>query len=143
MQQIINLYCRSGGNIFVSGSYIGSDMTHSPAEGVFTREILKYESTGTMHSSTSGRISGMGRSIKIPRQPNELFYSVPSPDCIAPVAPAFSTFAYSDGNRSAGIAYKGNYRTFVLGFPFESITSEKERAQIMAGILEFFSNNGK
>jgi len=37
------------------------------------------------------------------------------------------------------IAYKGNYRTFVLGFPFESIQSEADRATIMAGILGFFT----
>ena len=143
MQQLINQYCQAGGNIFVSGSYIGSDMTHSPAEQVFTREILKYEYAGTMHDSPSGQISGLGRTVNIPRRLNEQSYSVPSPDCIIPIAPAFSTFAYTDGNRSAGIAYKGNYRTFALGFPFESITSEKERAQIMAGILRFFGDKAK
>lgn len=138
MQQLINTYCQSGGNILVSGSYVGSDMMHSPAEQLFTRDVLKYEQAGTMHHSSAGQISGVGRVFEIPRTVNENSYSVPSPDCITPVEPAFSVFAYADGNQSAGIAYNGNYRTFVLGFPFESITSEKERAQVMAAILRFF-----
>ena len=51
----------------------------------------------------------------------------------------FPVFTYAPGNQSAGIAYKGNYRTFVLGFPFESILSEADRAIVMAGILGFFT----
>ena len=42
------------------------------------------------------------------------------------------------GQYSAGIAYKGNYRVFAMGFPFESIESETDRAIVMAAILKFF-----
>lgn len=138
MQQLINLYCQAGGNILVSGSYIGSDMTHSPAEQVFTHDVLKYDFGGTQANSLSGEIYGAGRTFSIPRTLNEESYAVPAPERILPVAPAFSSFVYTDGSQSAGTAYKGNYKTFVLGFPFESITSEQERAQVMAGILKFF-----
>ena len=65
--------------------------------------------------------------------------AIPAPDCIVPVDSAFPVFTYAPGNQSAGIAYKGNYRTFVLGFPFESILSEADRAIVMAGILGFFT----
>ena len=44
------------------------------------------------------------------------------------------------GSYSAGIAYKGKYRTFVLGFPFESIQGVKERARVMSAILGFFGS---
>ncbi|MEG2149779.1 MAG: xanthan lyase [Bacteroidaceae bacterium] len=138
MQQLISVYCRQGGNLFVSGSYLGSDMNHSPAEREFTKQILKYQFGSAMKDSYSAKIFGAGRHFEIPRALNEKQYAVTAPECILPIAPAFSAFVYTGENRSAGIVYKGDYRTFVLGFPFESITSETERAQVMASVLQFF-----
>lgn len=139
MQRIITSYCQSGGNLFVSGAYVGSDMSGTQGNREFTEKILKYGYQSSLADKTSNRINGLGRTITIPRLPNENSYAVTTPDCIVPVAPAFPVFVYSPGNQSAGIAYKGNYRTFVLGFPFESIQSETDRASIMAGILGFFT----
>ena len=139
MQRIITAYCQSGGNILVSGSYPGSDMNTSQGNREFTQKVLKYGYQSSLRNSLSGQINGLGRTISIPRLPNENRYAVTAPDCIVPVAPAFSVFTYSPDNQSAGIAYKGNYRTFVMGFPFESIESDKDRAMVMAAILNFFS----
>ena len=139
MQRIITSYCQSGGNLFVSGAYVGSDMSRTQGNREFTEKILKYGYQNSMTDKSSNRINGLGRTITIPRTPNETSYAVPAPDCIVPVDTAFPVFTYVPGNQSAGIAYKGNYRTFVLGFPFESIQSEADRATIMAGILGFFT----
>ena len=139
MQRIITSYCQSGGNLFVSGAYVGSDMSGTQGNREFTENILKYGYQSSMTDKSSNRINGLGRTITIPRAPNETSYAVPAPDCIVPVDTAFPVFTYVPGNQSAGIAYKGNYRTFVLGFPFESIQSEADRATIMAGILGFFT----
>ena len=140
IQRIIASYCQSGGNLFVSGAYVGSDMSGTQGNREFTEKVLKYGYQGSLTNRTSGQINGLGRTVTIPRQGNENSYAVTMPDCITPVSSAFSVFTYAPGNQSAGIAYKGqDYRTFVLGFPFESITSETERANIMAGILGFFT----
>lgn len=139
MQRIITSYCQSGGNLFVSGAYVGSDMSGTQGNREFTEKILKYGYQSSMTDKSSNRINGLGRTITIPRAPNETSYAVPAPDCIVPVDTAFPVFTYVPGNQSAGIAYKGNYRTFVLGFPFESIQSEADRTTIMAGILGFFT----
>ena len=139
MQRIITSYCQSGGNLFVSGAYVGSDMSGTQGNREFTEKILKYGYQSSMTDKSSNRINGLGRTITIPRAPNETSYAVPAPDCIVPVDTAFPVFTYVPGNQSAGIAYKGNYHTFVLGFPFESIQSEADRATIMAGILGFFT----
>lgn len=139
MQRFITSYCQSGGNLFVSGAYVGSDMSGTQGNREFTEKILKYGYQNSMTDKSSNRINGLGRTITIPRMPNETSYAVPAPDCIVPVDTAFPVFTYVPGNQSAGIAYKGNYRTFVLGFPFESIQSEADRATIMAGILGFFT----
>lgn len=140
MQQAASLYCQSGGNLLVSGAYIGRDMARNSAEQVFTHNLLKYDFGGTQDNYRSGLISGAGRNFNIPGTLNEEFYAVTSSDRIIPVSPAFPVFVYTNNNQSAGIAYKGSYRTFVLGFPFESITSEKERANVMAAILSFFKD---
>ena len=132
MQRIITSYCQSGGNLFVSGAYVGSDMSGTQGNREFTEKILKYGYQSSMTDKSSNHINGLGRTITIPRAPNETSYAVPAPDCIVPVDTAFPVFTYVPGNQSAGIAYKGNYRTFVLGFPFESIQSEADRA---TGIL--------
>ena len=140
MQRLITSYCQSGGNLFVSGAYVGSDMSGTQGNREFTEKVLKYGYQNSLTDKSSGQINGLGRSITIPRLPNENSYAVTAPDCIVPVAPAFPVFTYALGNQSAGIAYKGaNYRTFILGFPFESIQSETDRASIMAGILGFFT----
>lgn len=140
MQRILTSYCQSGGNLFVSGAYVGSDMSGTQGNREFTEKVLKYGYQSSLKDKSVNRISGLGLTVTIPRLPNENSYAVPSVDCIVPVDTAFPVFTYAPANQSAGIAYKGeNYRTFVLGFPFESIQSEVDRATIMAGILGFFT----
>lgn len=138
MQRLLTAYCGTGGNLFVSGSYVGSDMSNSQGNREFTEQILKYGYQSSLSDSHSGRVNGLGQTLTLPRQVNEQSYAVSAPDVIVPVAPAFSVFAYVPGNQSAGIAYKGDYRTFVLGFPFESIESDASRATVMAAVLKFF-----
>ena len=51
--------------------------------------------------------------------------------------------AYADGTPAA-IAYRGaEYRTFVMGFPLESVTDEGVRQQWMASILHFLTSKSK
>lgn len=132
-QHWISLYCRQGGKLMISGSHVNDEKAAD-----FTSPILKYASGGSMLYSSSNEIMGTGIRFSIYRTPNEESYAVPAPACITPVSPAFSSFIYTDGNTGAGIAYKGTYRTFVLGFPLESIQSTADRAHIMAGALRFF-----
>ena len=139
LQQLLTTYCQGGGNLMLSGSYIGSNM-NSPTALNFTENILKYSFGGSMINSTSGEIYGANTRFSIPRTINEQTYAVPAPDCLTPIAPAYSAFVYNPGSYSAGIAYKGKYRTFVLGFPFESIQGVKERARVMSAILGFFGS---
>lgn len=143
MQRVLTSYCRSGGKLLVSGAYIGSDMNSSQGDREFTRNILKYRHGNTLQ--TTGKdiaIQGLGCTFSIPRLPNEQAYPVTAPDCILPMETAFPVMIYTDGNLSAATAYRGNdYRTFIMGFPFESIKEETARNTIMASILQFFTAN--
>ena len=141
MQRLLASYCRSGGNLLVSGAYVGSDMNNSQGNREFARNILKYRYENSLRTDGDEIcVQGLGRTFTLPRLPNEQSYPVTAPDCILPISPAFPVMTYSAGNASAAVAYKGNdYRTFVMGFPFESIKEEASRTAIMASILRFFN----
>ncbi len=145
MQRVLTAYCLSGGNLLVSGAYVGSDMSLSQGDREFTRDILKYGYGNSLQATGNDiRIQGLGRTFSIPRLPNEQAYPVTAPDCILPVSPAFPAMTYSTGNVSAATAYQGkDYRTFVMGFPFESIEEEADRNAIMASVLQFLGERKK
>ena len=143
MQRALTSYCQSGGNLLISGSYIGSDMNNSQGDREFTQNLLKYAYGQSITDSYSGNISGLGRTFSIPRLPNEYAYPVTAPECILPTGGAFPVLTYNSGNQSAAIAYQGNYRTFVMGFPFESIEKETDRNAIMASILQFLTTDSR
>jgi RNase H-fold protein (predicted Holliday junction resolvase) len=46
---------------------------------------------------------------------------------------------YSENNLVAGTAFDNTtYRTVVIGFPFETIKTDKERNSLMRQVLNFF-----
>ena len=84
MQRALTAYCQSGGNLLVSGSYLGSDMNGSQGDREFTQNILKYAYGQSITDNRSGNINGLGRTFSIPRLPNEYAYPVTAPECILP-----------------------------------------------------------
>ena len=140
MQRALTSYCQSGGRLLVSGAYVACDMNSSQGERTFTQDVLKYRYAGQF--KTGGNpisVQGLGRNLSIPSAPNSSTCPIASADYLQPTAPAFAAMVYTDSRTASAIAYKGNnYRTFVMGFPFESIRSESDRAGIMASILKFF-----
>ena len=70
---------------------------------------------------------------------SDKIYQVEAPDAIGTLRQdAMCAFRYSETNASAGILYKGKYRTVILGFPFETIDNEEERIILMKQVLRFF-----
>lgn len=153
MQQAITAYCRQGGNFFASGSYIGTDLWYnrltSPEEAdkLFATEVLKYKwrvnqaaAEGHVKSVASffGKTSG---NYRFYNELNADCYVVEAPDAIEPSSPDACTFMrYSENNLSAGVAYRGSYKTCILGFPFEAIRTDTERNRLMKDIMNFFDN---
>ena len=134
MQQRIVDYTSQGGNLLVSGSYVGSILPTS-----LSNNVLKFSHGGNMWGVTTGQVSGASTTFTFPTQVNEKCYAVPAPDCILPMNGSYSTFVYTPGNYGAGIAYKGtDYRTFVLGFPLESIEENQQRAGVMRAAIGLF-----
>ena len=69
MQRALTAYCQSGGNLLVSGSYLGSDMNGSQGDREFTQNILKYAYGQSITDNRSGNINGLGRTFSIPAYP--------------------------------------------------------------------------
>ena len=136
MQAMLTEYSRRGGNLIVSGAYVGSDMTGDD-EREFLDKVLHATYSASVRLQADNTISGMGTSFNIYTTLNEMHYAATSIDHISPVAPAFCALTDATGH-SVCVAYNGERnRTFTMGFPFECITSEQKRASIMTGILNF------
>jgi hypothetical protein len=143
LQDALRAYAESGGNIFASGAYIGTDLRDS-VDFKFARDVLHLRlSTG--HASRSGRVVGT-RSGVLPdsmelyfaADPTETIYGVEGPDGISPADTGASGLRYDDSMTGAALAWKGSYRVFVMGFPFETLISEEGREALMHEILGFF-----
>ncbi len=135
--QMVSEHVRNGGSVFVSGAYIGADMT-ADASRLFTNSILKYNYSLSMPADSVMNINGQNITLDIYHALNEKSYCVPSVDCLIPVNGAFCPLVYAPKGQSAAIAYAGaDYRCYALGFPFESITDEAKRTSLLRGIIQF------
>ena len=139
LQQRLVDYTRHGGNLFVSGSHLGSDMS-SPAEREFLSATLGVVCTGSMRANQCDTLLGLNLRMPLYNRPSELHYSVGHPDILEPsTSDAFSAFAYTDGH-AAGVAYKStSHRTITMGVPFECIVDSKKREQAMRAILHYLT----
>ena len=155
MQEAITAYCNQGGNIIVSGAFVGTDLwdnrlaTPEEADKKFATDVLKYK-----WRVGQAALKGKVKSVNSPfpmltgnytyhNELNEDSYVVEAPDAIEPASKdAYTVMRYSENNLSAGVAYQGDYKTYIMGFPFETIRTEAERETLMKAILTFF-NSGK
>ena len=148
MRDAIARFTRNGGNLFISGAYIGTDMVEnndSLCYSLCLGHIALYLENpschharfGICHGSGSTVISSNSCSFNTGYHPD--IYRVESPDAIEPSGEgAFRIYRYASGNCSAGIAYKGSYRTVALGFPFETLLTDEQRTELMMRIMNFF-----
>ncbi len=160
LQQQLRSYTQGGGALLVSGSYTGSDMATNKERG-FLADVLKlsYEPTGTHYTietvepedstillrdstvQTSAEVNGLGLTFDYHNTLNKQHYAATHPEILNPqkTTGAFSAMRYATGT-SAAVAYRGkDYRSFTMGFPLECITDEKQRSNILLGILKFLT----
>lgn len=150
LQQLLRDYTADGGALFVSGCYVASDLWESEsscdADRNFAREVLHYEYAGGQAART-GKVRGVSGRLplgecRFRQEPDAEDYAASAPDALNPVGPdAFPVARYAENDRTAGIAHAGEqYRTVVLGFPFETISTDAERDRIMNRILVFLTD---
>lgn len=158
MQNAVRRFTSKGGNILVSGAYIGSDAYDSiyPAHRDstlieetqrFIKDVLGYRSVsgkaskkGIAAPKKNDRLDFGNINMKFYNSMNPVSYCVESPDGIAPAGKKSSTvMRYADSGISAGTAYDGEgYRTVCLGFPIETLKEDKDIENIIKITLDFF-----
>jgi hypothetical protein len=156
LQIALTDYCHAGGRLFVSGSFVATDLWQNPlieskkADRDFAENILKYK-----WRVGQAALMGKVKTVVSPlndgnivytyyNTPNEKSYVVEAPDAIEPAdSCAYTAFRYAENGLSAGVVFGGSekdkYKTVVLGFPFESLTKKSDRETIMKMILQYLS----
>ena len=139
----LETFTRRGGSLLVSGAYVASDMLDEKRDNesrLFINNVLRCHLAGT-YDGQNDAISGLGTSMQFYHQLNDQHYAATRTDILAPLAPAFATMLYGNGN-AACVAYKGSdYRTITMGFPFECIKGEKKQGVVMRALARFLLNN--
>ncbi len=149
----LTAYTAQGGNVMVTGANVASDVwdgiSSGETEQKFASEVLGYK-WRVGRASTDGRVYTVATPYKqltygteyvFSHTLNDRLYCVESPDgVIASGEGGYTVFRYGENNIPAGIANdKGNYRTVVAGFPFETIECQSSRNVMMKQVLDFFS----
>ncbi|WP_418992018.1 xanthan lyase [Alistipes sp.] len=151
LQEKLEEYLEQGGALYVSGSYVATDLWTgdgaTAAGRAFAERVLHYTYDGGQ-AARRGRVrvvtSHAGFAREEYRFNNEFTpfrYKVEAPDALRPAGGAFAVMRYVENNRAAGVAREGDGRTFVMGFPFEAILSQNQRDRLMRDVLEFLSGN--
>lgn len=147
-QDKITTYCRQGGNIFISGAYVASDLWDTEdankEDKAFAGDVLKYK-WRVGRAAVEGKVksvlspfASISGNFEFYTKLNSISYAVESPDAIEPVGDnCYTVFRYTENNLSAGVAHSGDYKTCILGFPFEAVKVEAERDNLMKSILSF------
>ena len=136
---VLSNYTLRGGALLVSGSYLGEESSfHAPSQFLL-RDVLHAENDGYITDWSEQGVSGLGITLDLPRWLNPEQYAVTRPEILCPTDGAFSPFAYEHSCHSAAVAYRGDYRSVVLGFPFEAIRSKADRHLVMSSLLDFLT----
>ncbi len=140
-QTKISNYCLKGGNILVSGSFVGTDLWKNEnfrqTDVTFATKVLKYKYVASRASTSGDVVSDKQLSFNFSQQLNEKTLAIESPDAIEPSdSHGISLFRYSDSHLSAGVFYKGAYKSCVLGFPIESVPDEQQRNTLIDYLLK-------
>ena len=148
--EAITKFCQLGGNIIVSGSFVGTDLWDNSyateEDRTWAKETLKFRWRNN-NGAVTGRIKAVHSPFPIIKGDysyyntlNSESYVVENPDAIIPADErAFTILRYSENNFSAGILYRGNqYNTCILGFPIESLRGQDERERLIKQITDAF-----
>ncbi|MDR1544863.1 MAG: N-acetylmuramoyl-L-alanine amidase [Prevotellaceae bacterium] len=146
LQKKLADYLENGNSLFVSGAFVGTDLWNFGDESGqnFAKNYLKFFFRSN-HCSRKGEAKTVfpfyfsnNKTIEFYTLPNEFSYCADSSDGIEPVDnKAFTALRYSENNISAAVASKDKYKTFVCGFPFETIKTKEQRDTFMTLILNF------
>ena len=139
MYAILSHYAKQGGSLLLSGSYLGEEsLQHAPTKALLNN-IFHAEEEGYITEWSEQGIYGLGTTLEIPRWINPEHYAVTRPEIMMPMEDAFTPLIYEQSHHSAAVAYSGDYRSILMGFPFEAIRSSYDRDLVMISFLHFLT----
>lgn len=153
LQRALRQMLAAGGALFVSGSYLVTDLWNGSQatddDRTFAREVLHIDFDGALPTDKN-RVRVVTANVGFTRGDNRFnnhyapdTYLVEAVDALKPAdKEAFAVLRYHDKGRMAAVASAPG-RTFVLGFPFESLTSDRERERLMGDVLGFLLKQKK
>ncbi len=153
LMDAVRSFTQRGGSVLVSGAYVGTDIWDkeqvNQAETAFAQNVLGFQwvdRSATLRGEaytvpTPGNMLTDGDTFKFCNQLNDKLYAVESPDAIkASDSRGYTFMRYSENNIPAGVVSdRGDYRTVVMGFPFEVMTDAAQRNHLMQSVLNFFN----
>ena len=151
LQQQLLDYAQRGGSLLVSGSYLLSDLWHSPIateeDREFAEKVLHVRFGGGMASrngevrSQPSQLSRKKMEFSFNTEPSEKIYPVESPEVVQPAdKKSFVILRYRDSQAPAAVAFEDGNRGVCVGFPLETIEDDKWRSKLMKDILKFLYN---
>lgn len=159
MQDAIRSFTSEGGNVLVSGAYIGTDVWSQiytfdidkeaqKAAQRFASDVLGYKwirgyagRSGEVAYAANEFMSGSdGKAGSFYNEINPEHYCVETPDGIAPAGKSGKVMMkYADTGISAAVCHQGKgYRTVCIGFPIETFKQDESLDKIISTTLEFF-----
>lgn len=138
MRRAIDSYLTSGGRLLVSGSYPVSDLTDAGSR-MFAERQLHCSWAGKPVDEEFTTITGRRTaSFDIVRRNDAERLGVSHPDALQLEGKGDRLLSYGKSGLTAGIGVKTpSYRAVVLGFPYECISSARERDHVMRYILNY------
>ncbi len=153
LKNALRRFTEGGGSVLLSGAYVGSDLWDNAAGNddeagkAFVKQVLGFEGlhgrasldgTVTSVDSPDIRLSSPGAWNFVSKL-NDKTYAVESPDAVrASDDRGFTWMRYGENGLPAAIAsQRDGYRTVVVGFPLETVTTVQERTSLMSRIMEY------
>lgn len=142
-QSLLGNYLNSGGQLFVSGAEIGWDLEAQGNGAAFYNNSLHadYVSDDANTYDVAGATGSIFEGLSFSFDDGSLFYDSEFPDVITELGGATRALNYVGGTGGgAAIQYDSGASTKLVNFafPFETITSDVDRAAVFARVLDFF-----
>ncbi len=144
-QDVVSDYLLDGGALFVSGAEAAYELIRLGRGVSFMQDLLHtgYAGDDAATFDAVGMFGSVFNDIgTFDFDPlNGAPYEVRYPDVLAPLAGAQTCLSYVGGTGGAAAVQFGGdgYGVIVLGFPFETITAEATRADIMSSAIDFLT----
>lgn len=163
LQKKLTDYTAKGGNLMVSGAYVGEDL-RTAEQRAFARRTLKYIYVDNVHTD-SMKLTGMGTEFSLLSYLNPSMYTTARVNALKPAEGAFATLLMNESNTTyttetslaedgtelltqvphvslrqlpGAVAYQGSdYHCITFGFPLEMIENRETRRAIINASYQF------